>query len=368
MNELAKFDDRKETSSPSPQEGKAADKAESVPPHKERFIPVSRFAILDRIGREDVWQPGEYQDAELLINYLAACRHLQYRDRLTRLKEAYLPFSPDRDTIQVLDFNLIQLEQKKKQLVEILRETVAQANYTEITPEEIIAYFKSKSPYALNLKVDLSEFDELLLYSRGSSIRTYYKRDWRWLFLRKRRTDEPIFQRLFLLLKLKPTSERLREITISDSCDEEKAQKILDKKRRNLPEHATSDHVYLKLFKNINKSDLEMLFPNTEVEFKMFDKIRLGVTAGGGTVASVAGTATKVLAATNPIALAGAIFGLLAVIFRQVMGFFNQRAKYMMVLAQNLYFHNLANNRGVLTLLSDRAEEEDVKDDRLLYA
>ncbi|GAH01924.1 unnamed protein product, partial [marine sediment metagenome] len=122
------------------------------------------------------------------------------------------------------------------------------------------------------------------------------------------------------------------------------------------------------LFKNINKSDLEMLFPNTEVEFKMFDKIRLGVTAGGGTVASVAGTATKVLAATNPIALAGAIFGLLAVIFRQVMGFFNQRAKYMMVLAQNLYFHNLANNRGVLTLLSDRAEEEDVKEDLLLYA
>jgi len=335
---------------------------------EESFIPVSRFAILDRLNREEVWQPSEYGEAVLLMRYLAAWRHLEHHQRLTRLKEAYLPFSPDRDTVQIIIYNPLQLEQKKKQLVAALRKIVSQANYTEITPEDIVAYFESQSPYSLKLKVDLSEFNELLLFSRGSSIRTYYKRDWRWLFLRKRRIDEPIFQRLFLLLNLKPVSQRLTEIMNSHSCDEEKARKILDKKRRNFPDHASSDHVYLKLFKNINKSDLEMLFPNTEVEFKMFDKIRLGITAGGGTAASVAGTATKVLAAANPIALSGAIFGLLAVIFRQVTGFFNQRAKYMMVLAQNLYFHNLANNRGVLTLLSDRAEEEDIKEELLLYA
>jgi hypothetical protein len=42
--------------------------------------------------------------------------------------------------------------------------------------------------------------------------------------------------------------------------------------------------------------------------------------------------------------------------------------RYMMVLAQNLYFHSLANNHGALTLIADRAEEEDVKEDMLLYA
>jgi hypothetical protein len=40
----------------------------------------------------------------------------------------------------------------------------------------------------------------------------------------------------------------------------------------------------------------------------------------------------------------------------------------MMVLAQNLYFCSLANNRGALTLIADSAEEEDVKEDMLLYA
>ena len=40
----------------------------------------------------------------------------------------------------------------------------------------------------------------------------------------------------------------------------------------------------------------------------------------------------------------------------------------MMVLAQNLYFCSMANNHGALTLIADSAEEEDVKEDMLLYA
>ena len=79
------------------------------------------------------------------------------------------------------------------------------------------------------------------------------------------------------------------------------------------------------------------------------------------------GSVTKLLAAASPIAMGLALAGLAGVIFRQVMSFFNTRNHYMMVLAQNLYFHNLANNRGVLTLLADRAEEEDIKEDLLLY-
>jgi hypothetical protein len=96
--------------------------------------------------------------------------------------------------------------------------------------------------------------------------------------------------------------------------------------------------------------------------------LKLCVTAGGGTAAGVAGTATKILAATNPLTLAVALAGLSAVIFRQVMGFFNTRNRYMMMLAQNLYFCSLANNHGALTLIADSAEEEDVKEDMLLYA
>jgi hypothetical protein len=39
----------------------------------------------------------------------------------------------------------------------------------------------------------------------------------------------------------------------------------------------------------------------------------------------------------------------------------------MMQLAQNLYFHSLANNQSVLAYLIDEAEEENIKEEMLLY-
>ena len=53
-----------------------------------------------------------------------------------------------------------------------------------------------QSPYGLNLKVDLSEFDEALLYYRGTGTIVREERNpWR-LYLRKDRLDVPIFERL----------------------------------------------------------------------------------------------------------------------------------------------------------------------------
>ena len=62
------------------------------------------------------------------------------------------------------------------------------------------------------------------------------------------------------------------------------------------------------------------------------------------------------------------MFGLGGVAFRQCMKFFNQRQRYMVVMAQNLYFHAMGDNRGVLVKLASRAAEEDVKEEILLYS
>ena len=60
--------------------------------------------------------------------------------------------------------------------------------------------------------------------------------------------------------------------------------------------------------------------------------------------------------------------GLCGIAFRQATSFMNQRNRYMMTMAQNLYFHALADNRGVTTLLASRAAEEDIKEEMLLYS
>ena len=52
----------------------------------------------------------------------------------------------------------------------------------------------------------------------------------------------------------------------------------------------------------------------------------------------------QALLATNPIAAAGALVGLGGIAFRQAINFMNQKQRYMVVMAQNLYFHAMADN------------------------
>jgi hypothetical protein len=179
----------------------------------------------------------------------------------------------------------------------------------------------------------------------------------------------PVFQRLFLLFKLKPFEERVQEIMQQRQMVRADAEQYVKRMRGLLPAMVSSDYVYLKLFKNMPRSDVEMIFPNTKVKFRLFDKIKFGVTAGGGLGMGVFGTASKIaLLTTNPIAFAGALVGLGGVAARQASNFVAQRNRYMVVMAQNLYFHAMADNRGVVTLLADRAAEEDVKEEMLLYS
>jgi len=129
----------------------------------------------------------------------------------------------------------------------------------------------------------------------------------------------------------------------------------------------------MKLFKNMPREDVEMIVPKTGVKFRLCDKINLGVTSGGAVGMGLFGTLSKIIAGgaailTSPIAIAGMLFALGGVLFRQIMGFFNTRQRYMVVMAQNLYFHSLADNRGVMITLADRAAEEDVKEEMLLYS
>jgi hypothetical protein len=111
-----------------------------------------------------------------------------------------------------------------------------------------------------------------------------------------------------------------------------------------------------------------MIFPNTKVRFRLFDKVKFGVTASSGVGMGVFGTVGKIAAMSNPYTLVGAVAGLGGIALRQATNFLNQRTRYMVVLAQNLYFHAMADNRGVMTLLADRAAEEDIKEEMLLYS
>jgi len=339
----------------------------------EKFIPVSQFALVEALAAPHRWPGHDAGQVRLLFDYMTRWRNLYYSDKLDRLTENYLPFDPDSDIWGVDDLPDEQLAEHQGRLFEELRKLIEGANYDEITQDEVDKILTANSPHGVAVHVELSEFEDLMLYARGATVEERWERDWRWLFLKHKCYRVPIFQRLFLALKFKSEDARAREIMDRYGINEKRARKRVKKERANLPPHLCPHSVHIKVFKHIPQIDLEMLFPNTQVRLKYLDKVKLWVTGGSGGIIGLVTAVPKIMAstatvATNPIGLLMALGGLGAVFFRQVMNFFNTRNKYMMQLAQNLYFQSLSNNRGALTLLIDRAEEEDIKEDILLYS
>ena len=343
--------------------------AEALP--RGKFLPVTVPALIDRLTPNSAWPRGEAADAKRFFRYLEYWRRQRTNAEVMAFSHNYESFSPDTDLLVTRAYTPEERLASQKRVVTQMEHLLKRANYERIDPNNVSVIMTKESHYGLDLFVDFTAFEECLIYYRGASTRRDERRNLR-KFYRKEEFDVPIYQRLFLLFKLKPFDVRVREIMASQKIDQAEAERLVKKLRASLPGSVSDQNIYMKLFKNIPRTDIEMVFPNTRVKFRMFDKIKLGVSGGGAFGAGVFGTAGKIaaggLAATNPIALAGAVVTLGGVAFRQTMNFVNQKNRYMVVMAQNLYFHSMADNRGVALKLADRAAEEEVKEDVLLYS
>jgi hypothetical protein len=336
---------------------------------REKFLPVTRSALLDRLTVPNAWPNGDAAQARRFLRYLDYWRRHSYTMRLLDLEQSYEPFSPDSDLLTTRKFTAEERTTLRKRLVGQISELLEQANFTRVEPTEVHVILTKDSHYGLDLQVDLSAFEEVTIYYRGATTITERRRDPLKAYVGWKEVKIPVFQRLFLLFKLKPLDERVQEVMRERGIERKEAERSVRRLRSMLPAAVNSDYVYIKLFKNLPRSDVEMIFPNTKVKFRLFDKIKFGVTAGGGLGMGVIGTAGKIaLLTTSPLAFAGAVLGLGGVAARQASNFIAQRNRYMVVMAQNLYFHAMADNRGVMTLLADRASEEDVKEEMLLYS
>ncbi len=339
---------------------------------RERFIPVTTLALVDRLTVPEAWPNGDADEARRLFKYLNFWRRQLHTEHLLKLLRAYEPFNPDSDLLQTRQYSAQDRKRLQKRVVAGVEHILKRANYERIDTSDVERILTKESHYGLDLHVDFSVFEECIIYYRGASTRRDQRRQLK-KFMRKEEFDIPIFRRLFLLFKLKAFDAHVAELmTANPKLTRKEAERKVKTLRATIPKEVSDDNIYLKLFKNIPRSDVEMIFPNTRVRFRLMDKIKLSVTGGGALGMGVFGTAGKIaaggLTATNPVALAGAVAGLGGIAFRQGVNFMNQKQRYMVVMAQNLYFHAMADNRGVLIKLSDRAAEEDVKEEMLLYS
>lgn len=330
----------------------------------ERFIPISLEMLIEDLLNSSLLSGEQRTAFQYFCTSYIALFHAQSHKQLQDLKFLYQPYNPDRDTL-ISNSNGAtgQLEQLKKELYSIL----SCANYERISASDLNDALNKTSPHGVKVSVDFADFSEVALFYRGSAIKTEFHRNWKQFSLKKQATEILIYRRLFVLLQPKNKQQWLAYFTNDKKMSPEKAAQQAEAAFNNSKTSNEENAIYLKLFKDIPRADLEMQFPNTRIQIRLFDKIKLGVMGGGGTAGGVMATLSKFSAAIDPVSALITIGGLLGVIWRQIAKVFSQRAKYSAALTKNLYFYSLDNNMGALTHLVDSAEAEECKEAILAY-
>lgn len=330
-----------------------------------RFIPFRKADIVAMCGNDSRMKAGDAEEFREFCRILEALFHFEFHHNLEALKNCYAPFNPDADTRPLTDYSPKEKHGLQKELVAQLTAVLNSANFEQITAGDLEQALAEESLFKIRLEVDFDDFEEVIFFRRGESLKqetlvTLYG-------LRKKRFSFTNYDRVAVYIKFKGRQYFENR----------------DRKKLNFVPGST----IIKLFHNVPKADLEMLFPNSEVRMKTIDKLIIGVPAAiSGVVVIVTKLgATLILVASvfafwmglskeeaqlnqkHLIALGAGLATLGGFLFRQIGKFKNRKIKFMKALSDNLYFKNLDNNAGVFHHLIDAAEEEEVKEAVLAY-
>jgi hypothetical protein len=335
----------------------------------ESFIPLRRFDVVELCAQESDDSQG-FQD---FGRVLLALLHNDSLKILEELKDAYAEFNPDRDTLRI--DREVDREKLATGLKQKFDELLMEANYRRLTVDELKRALHEASMIPLNTEVDLDDYQDYAFYYRESSQQTIIVRD----YFKGREVKFDNLERVVVLLRFKdmPYFE-----------DRKKRRKMLDINFR-------PGKIYLFLYKNVPKNDLELLFPNVEVSMTWRDKLLFALPAAAGagpmlikvlpSLGLIVGVILLLTAgpdfvrswnidpgerqALYPLLLAAlsASFALGGFAVKQYLNYKNKKLKYQKRVTDTLFFKNLVTNRGVLFTVVDSAEEELGKEMVLAY-
>ena len=324
-----------------------------------RFIPFRRKDLLQMCLAEGRLDPQGRERLDSAMQCIESAFLLEFSELRTALKDAYGPLDPDADTRVVEAY---RDPGAADSLAALLTQMLERANYDRVTREHVERALQKSSMFKVQLYVDMDDFQEALLYTRGATVRT--EEVSRFFGLGREEIEFINFDRVVLYIRFKDEVDT--ESTLG-GCQ--------------------PGSTMLKLFQNVPAADMEMLFPNTRIGMRLMDKLLIGVPAivSGGVVLTTKMGATLVLlgsllgfwlgVSNEPVSLdRGAVIALLAGIgalggylYKQFSKYRNRKLKYTQALTENLYFKLLDNNAGVLYRVLDEAEESEVKESLLAY-
>jgi len=330
------------------------DKKSLTPIQPAHHIPFSKEEIFSKF--ESQLSGADAADAKKFFMLIKNQIHLEFHQTIEELDRGYEPFNPN---------TFYKTESKNldsSTFIKHLEYTLTKANYKALSQTELNDALEEVSLFKIRLYVDFSDYKEIVLFTRGESIR----KEQVTLFGRffKREIEFNNYDSVVMFLHLK---DEIIDATLQESC--------------------VPGSVVLKMFHNVPKADIEMLFPNTKIRMRLKDKLMIGIPAliSGIVLAATKLGASFIIIATlvgfwlglsdepvnlNKTSLLVLVAGLGAIggyLWKQFSGFNKKKLEFVQKLIENLYFKNLDNNEGVYYRLVNEAEKEEVKEVLLAY-
>lgn len=321
---------------------------------REHYIPLRKSDLVAFLLKDAKLNSNERQPFQQFCKLVSAVWHFEYLETLEKLKDGYAPFDPDSVTKPLTPLPPDSRPAKMDRLFDDVVAIMEKANFKRMSRKDIDeAVEGGASDWGVNMSVEWDVFERMEIFSRGEGKVTRVKKH-PLFFWRKDEKSVETYRRLVLLLKLR--------------------------KHKSLPEGIDTNGVFLKVFKDIPKLDLEMVLPGTTMQMPGFQKLKMGGsllgTFGYGIYKTAATIWAGILAAaeftyTAFTSAVGVIMGPVILLggyaYKQYAGYQVTKQTYSKMLTESLYFQNLDNNNGVITQLVDEAEEQECRETLLAY-
>lgn len=308
----------------------------------ERNIPIRTFDLERLILSDPTLSPEDRAGLGRLIRILASVLHHEYHAVLLRLKDLYAPLDPDSEQVNLPGYMRRHSEGVDEQFLDQFQTLLVRANYQPMTVELIKEAVAAPNELGLNYEPAFELFEHMMVWVRGSVQVMRPVRSLRTRF-RKREIRHEGYRRLIVMLKFKSGEE--------------------------LGDYVRSDVLYLRLFKDVPRVDMEMHLPEqgTRVKMRLIDKAQIAspVAMGLPTIALKLLTGGFLLSSLP--ALGGILAAPITAGLKSFFGFRRAQQKHLHHMIRHLYYLTLANNESVVTRLVDSAEEEELKEALLAY-
>ncbi len=321
---------------------------------REHFIPLRKSDLIELLSRDKKLPSAtERESFRAFCTLVSSVFHFEYLKQLEELKDAYAPFDPDADTKELKPRSPEERRRDEEQLFARFRALMERANFTQLSREQLQQALQEVATVAgVSTHVDLGMFEHLDIFVRGDVMGRMHRRTWKNLW-RKEEYHVPLYQRLVLIVKLRPHKRLDRDIDTS--------------------------RVYLKIFKDIPKVDQDMLLPGARVRMTRMDKALIAYPLVAGVSIMLWQIGSQVLSADTKFELAAlatgvgaaATWGVAAALggygYKSYHSYQVKKQDYSLKLTKSLYYKSLDNNTGVLMRLLDEAEEQECRETFLAY-